>query len=69
MKISKTLAIALVNDDFSGLSDETKALAEKVNFGFVINDYADESNDINGVCEITGQYDCCVDVTPIRLHE
>lgn len=67
MKISKTLAIAILNDDFSGLNDEMIEHAKKVDFDFEITDYSDESNDINGVCEITGLYDCCVEVTPIRL--
>lgn len=61
MKISRTLAVCMVNADFSGL-DENEIELIKDFPDFVVTDWAEYSTDINGKCSITGKYDHVVEI-------
>ncbi len=61
MKISRSLAVSMVNCDYSGLNDDEIKLIN--NFpDFTVIDWSEESSDINGRCEITGLFDHCVEI-------
>lgn len=62
MKMSRSLAVALINCDPSGLDDETLEVYNNINFHFVVIDWVEESSDINGVCEFTKLHDHCVQI-------
>lgn len=70
MKISRTLAIAMENYDYSGL--DPKDITD-INYfweqgsghgfnDFTVIEWNEDSNDINGKCRITGLYDHCVEI-------
>lgn len=61
MKISKNLAVCMINFDYSGLNESEIELVREFP-DFQVTDWNDESSDINARCSITGQWDCCVDI-------
>lgn len=65
MKISSYLAMVLIGSDLEDLSKEELDAVNKIDFDFTITDYAEESNDINGICEITGLWSHCVTIEGI----
>jgi len=62
MKMSRTIATALVNCDPSGLSDDDLKIYKGIDFYFVVTDWEEESTDINGKCDFTGLWDHCVEI-------
>jgi hypothetical protein len=68
MKISRNLAVAMTYADFSGLTDteiaQVKHFSENVP-SFVVTNWNEESNDINGQCSITRLWDHCVEIEKI----
>ncbi len=61
MKISRNLAVSMVNCDYSGLNDDEIKLIN--NFpDFTVIDWSEESSDINGRCGLTGLFDHCVEI-------
>ena len=62
MKMSRDLAVALEYCDPSGLSDEILGVYNRIDFDFVVTDWAEDSSDINGRCDFTGYYDHCVTI-------
>lgn len=65
MKISRNLAVSMVNSDMSGLNDNEIELIRDFP-DFYVTDWAEESSDINGKCSITGLYDHCVEIETKR---
>lgn len=63
--MSRTLALALVNCDPSGLSDDDLELYNSVDFDFDVIDWVEDSSDINGVCDFSKKYDNCVTIEPV----
>ena len=62
MRISRHLAVAMENCDLSGLNDEDTAIVNRIDFDFVVIDWAEDSQDINGVCALTGLHNHCVEI-------
>ena len=62
MRLSRNLAVALYNCDFSGLNDDDMKVIETIDFDFDVIDWAEDSTDINGRCDFTGLYDHCVEI-------
>lgn len=61
MKISKNLAIAMVNCDLSGLNEyETNLIEDFPDFDVI--DWNENSNGINGKCAISGLWDSCAEI-------
>ena len=61
MRISRSLAVAMVNYDYSGLNiDEIKLIEAFPDFSVI--DWSEGSNDINGRCGLTGLFDHCVEI-------
>lgn len=61
MKISRHLAVSMVNWDYSGLNNEEIDLIKDFS-DFTVIDWNDESSDINGVCSITKKWNHCVEI-------
>lgn len=61
MKISRNLAVSMVNSDMSGLSDNEIELIKDFP-DFEVTDWCTDSGDINGKCSITGLWDHCVEI-------
>lgn len=68
MRISRNLAVCMVNADMSGLNDEEVKLCEAFP-DFSVDDWHEESSDINGICSITKKWDHCVDITVNKRDE
>lgn len=64
MKISRLLATCMVNNDYSGLNREEVELVKDFP-DFTVLDWYDDSNDINGICRITGEYDRVIEISII----
>ena len=62
MLLSRHLAVALTNCDFSGLNEEDMENINKIDFDFYVVNWNEESSDINGRCFISGLYDHCVEI-------
>lgn len=58
--LSRTLAVCLINCDFSGLNDDDMKIIESIDFNFDVIDWAEDSSDINHRCDFTGLWDHCV---------
>jgi len=64
-RISRALAVAMINCDYSGLNEEE--IDSIKNFkDFKVIDWNEESNDINGRCNISGKFDHCVEIEIIN---
>lgn len=61
MRISRSLAVAMVNYDYSGLNDDEIKLINDFP-DFTVIDWSEDSNDINGRCGLTGLFDNCVEI-------
>lgn len=61
MKISRDLAVAMINADFSGLTEEEIGLIKDFP-DFTVTDWKEESRDINNTCDLTGFWDHCVEI-------
>jgi len=61
MKISRSLAVSMVNCDYSGLNDDEVKLIKDFP-DFTVIDWSEESSDINGRCGLTGLFDHCVEI-------
>lgn len=61
MKISRSLAVSMVNCDYSGLNDDEIKLINDFP-DFTVIDWSEESSDINGRCDLTGLFDHCVEI-------
>lgn len=69
MIISRTLAVAMVNFDYSGLNNDEIELIKDFP-DFTVTNWNEESNDINGRCSITGLYDHCVEIEKTQsIHD
>jgi hypothetical protein len=63
--ISRSLAVAMENADTSSLNNNEIELIK--NFpDFVVTNWNEESNDINGRCSISGLFDHCVEIELIN---
>lgn len=61
MKISRHYAVAMINNDYEGLTEaEIHKLKKFPEFEVV--DWSEGSRDINGVCAISGLYSHCVEI-------
>lgn len=66
MIISRSLAVAMVNNDFSGIEDQ-ELIERLISFhDFNVTNWNEESSDINGRCSITGKFDHCVEIEIIE---
>jgi hypothetical protein len=61
-KIDRNLVVAMINCDFSGLTDKEIELVKNFNHDFTVTNWADDSSDINGRCDLTGLYSHCVTI-------
>lgn len=61
-KLSRNIAVALEYCDPSGLSDSDFEVYSSIDFWFTVTDWAEESTDINGICDFTGLWDHCVTI-------
>lgn len=61
MKISRNLAVAMYNNDYSGLEQFEIELIKDFP-DFTVTDWSDSSDGINGKCRITGLYDTIVEI-------
>ena len=71
-KLSRGLAVSIINCDPSGLNDEEFKLYESMNFLFIVTDWAEDSTDINDKCDFTGLWDHCVTIetnSPIIIND
>ena len=62
MKLSRYLAVCLVNCDFSGCTDDDMKVIDKIDFDFNVTDWAEESSDINYRCDFSYKWDHCVTI-------
>lgn len=62
MKLSRHIAVALINCDPSGLSPADLDVYYSIDFLFTVTDWAEETTDINSQCDFTGFWDHCVTI-------
>jgi hypothetical protein len=61
-KMNRTLAVCLYNCDSSGLNKGDLELYNSIDFDFNVVDWAEDSSDINGMCDFSRLHDHCVTI-------
>lgn len=61
MRISRGLAVSMINCDISGLDDDEIELIRDFP-DFNVTDWCTDNKGINAVCSITGLWDHCVEI-------
>lgn len=65
MLISRNLAVAMINCDYTGLTQEEILQIDDFTNDvpdFFVTNWNEESNDINGICAISRKWDHCVEI-------
>ena len=62
MKLSRHIAVALEYCDTTGLNGPEIDIYNSIDFNYTVTDWAEESSDINGICDFTGLWDHCVTI-------